>query len=39
MRALETRDIVGVVGAGTMGAGIARVAAAAGHIVCLFDAK
>jgi 3-hydroxybutyryl-CoA dehydrogenase len=30
---------VGVIGAGTMGAGIARVAAAAGHEVVLFDAR
>jgi 3-hydroxybutyryl-CoA dehydrogenase len=39
LRALETNDIVGVVGAGTMGAGIAQVAAAAGHTVHLFDAS
>lgn len=31
--------VVGVIGAGTMGAGIAQVAAAAGHTVFLFDAK
>lgn len=31
-------EIVGVVGAGTMGAGIAQVAAVAGHPVVLFDA-
>ncbi len=30
--------VIGVVGAGTMGAGIAQVAAAAGHSVLLFDA-
>ena len=30
--------VVGIVGAGTMGAGIAEVAAAAGHPVLLFDA-
>ncbi len=30
---------VGIVGAGTMGAGIAQVAAAAGHPVLLFDAQ
>ncbi|MFM0347875.1 3-hydroxyacyl-CoA dehydrogenase [Paraburkholderia sp. RL17-347-BIC-D] len=30
---------VGIVGAGTMGAGIAQIAAAAGHKVWLFDAK
>ena len=33
------RQIVGVVGAGTMGAGIAQVAAAAGHPVRLLDAR
>ena len=32
-------SIVGVVGAGTMGAGIAQVAAAAGHAVRLFDVR
>lgn len=32
-------SIVGVVGAGTMGAGIAQVAAAAGHEVRLFDVR
>lgn len=37
--ALHTSAIVGVVGAGTMGAGIAHVAAAAGHSVLLFDAR
>ncbi len=31
--------IVGVVGAGTMGAGIAQVAAQAGHITWLFDSR
>ncbi|MGI9311015.1 MAG: 3-hydroxyacyl-CoA dehydrogenase [bacterium] len=31
------RDAVGVVGAGTMGAGIAQLAANAGHAVCLHD--
>ena len=30
---------VGVIGAGTMGAGIAQVAAAAGHTVCLMDVR
>ncbi|MCJ7555731.1 MAG: 3-hydroxyacyl-CoA dehydrogenase [Gammaproteobacteria bacterium] len=34
----EVKDIVGVVGAGTMGIGIAEVAAAAGHPVLLYDA-
>lgn len=38
MPALETSQAVGVIGAGTMGAGIAQVAAAAGHPVRLFDA-
>jgi 3-hydroxybutyryl-CoA dehydrogenase len=34
----DVKDIVGVVGAGTMGIGIAEVAAAAGHPVLLYDA-
>jgi 3-hydroxybutyryl-CoA dehydrogenase len=38
MAALDSSKIVGVVGAGAMGAGIAQVAAAAGHRVRLFDA-
>ncbi len=38
MTALASDVVVGVVGAGTMGAGIAQVAAAAGHPVVLFDA-
>ena len=38
MSALDSSRIVGVVGAGAMGAGIAQVAAAAGHRVRLFDA-
>jgi len=33
------QDLVGVIGAGTMGAGISQVAAAAGHRVLLFDAQ
>tara|TARA_R110002020_G_scaffold170523_1_gene360254 strand:+ start:19908 stop:21332 length:1425 start_codon:yes stop_codon:yes gene_type:complete len=37
MPALDTSQIVAVIGAGTMGAGIAQVAAAAGHPVLLFD--
>ena len=37
MSAVKTSKTVGVVGAGTMGAGIAQVAAAAGHRVLLFD--
>lgn len=32
-------ELIGVVGAGTMGAGIAQVAAAAGHPVCLMDVR
>lgn len=38
MTALPTSAVIGVVGAGTMGAGIAQVAAAAGHPVRLYDA-
>jgi len=37
MAALSTDQEIGVIGAGTMGAGIAQVAAAAGHSVNLFD--
>ena len=37
MTALPTEATVAVIGAGTMGAGIAQVAAAAGHPVLLFD--
>jgi 3-hydroxybutyryl-CoA dehydrogenase len=36
---MDARDVIGVVGAGVMGAGIAQVAAAAGHRVKLHDAK
>lgn len=36
---LSEKSIVGVIGAGAMGSGIAQVAAAAGHQVFLFDAK
>lgn len=36
---MENKIRVGVVGAGTMGAGIAQVAAQAGHEVCLYDAR
>ncbi|WP_319517636.1 3-hydroxyacyl-CoA dehydrogenase NAD-binding domain-containing protein [uncultured Martelella sp.] len=39
MTAIETTATIGVIGAGTMGAGIAQLAAAAGHPVLLFDAK
>ncbi|WP_135079679.1 3-hydroxyacyl-CoA dehydrogenase [Terasakiella sp. SH-1] len=38
MAALSSSDTVAVIGAGTMGAGIAQVAAKAGHPVLLFDA-
>lgn len=38
MTALDRSVTIGVVGSGTMGAGIAQVAAAAGHRVVLFDA-
>ncbi|MBV2160948.1 MAG: 3-hydroxyacyl-CoA dehydrogenase, partial [Achromobacter denitrificans] len=37
--ALPTNAVVAVIGAGTMGAGIAQVAAAAGHPVRLFDQR
>ena len=39
MSALASSDLVAVVGAGAMGAGIAQVAAQAGHSVLLFDAR
>jgi 3-hydroxybutyryl-CoA dehydrogenase len=38
MAALDTSKIIAVIGAGTMGAGVAQVAAKAGHPVLLFDA-
>ncbi len=38
MAAMPIETIVGVIGAGTMGAGIAQVAANAGHSVLLYDA-
>ena len=38
MTAIATDRTIGVIGAGTMGAGIAQLAAAAGHAVLLFDA-
>ncbi|WP_413207585.1 3-hydroxyacyl-CoA dehydrogenase PaaH [Rhodospirillum sp. A1_3_36] len=38
MGALSPTETVAVIGAGTMGAGIAQVAATAGHAVLLFDA-
>jgi 3-hydroxybutyryl-CoA dehydrogenase len=39
MDALPRTTVVGIVGAGTMGAGIAQVAAQAGHTVLLHDAQ
>lgn len=36
---LQSNAVIGVVGAGTMGAGIAQVAAAAGHTVKLLDVR
>ncbi|WP_333869805.1 3-hydroxyacyl-CoA dehydrogenase PaaH [Cypionkella sp.] len=39
MTGLAKTDCVAVIGAGAMGAGIAQVAAAAGHPVLLFDAR
>ncbi|MFO1037181.1 MAG: 3-hydroxyacyl-CoA dehydrogenase [Geminicoccaceae bacterium] len=39
MAALAKTSPVGIVGAGTMGAGIAQVAATAGHPVLLFDVR
>ena len=38
MAALDTSKIIAVIGAGTMGAGIAQVAAKAGYSVLLYDA-
>lgn len=39
MDAISTEAVVAVIGAGTMGAGIAQVAATAGHPVLLYDAQ
>lgn len=39
MRALSPADTVAIVGAGTMGTGVAQVAAAAGHRTLLFDTR
>ncbi|MCA0189044.1 MAG: 3-hydroxyacyl-CoA dehydrogenase, partial [Proteobacteria bacterium] len=36
-QALSTQSVIAVVGTGAMGAGIAQVAAAAGHVVKLLD--
>jgi len=38
-QALDAAVVVGVIGAGAMGAGIAQVAAQAGHRVLMFDAQ
>ena len=38
MITIDSTAVIGVIGAGTMGAGIAQVAAKAGHPVILFDA-
>jgi 3-hydroxybutyryl-CoA dehydrogenase len=37
--ALQSYDVIGIVGAGAMGAGIAQVAAVAGHPVRLYDTR
>ncbi len=39
MTYLRPTETIGVIGAGTMGAGIAQVAAQAGHCVLLFDIR
>ena len=39
MQALSTQTVVAVIGAGAMGAGIAQVAAAAGHMVKVHDTR
>jgi 3-hydroxybutyryl-CoA dehydrogenase len=39
MHALDKTGVVGVIGSGAMGAGIAQVAAVAGHTVRLFDTR
>ena len=36
---MQADAVIGVIGAGTMGAGIAQVAAAAGHVVKLLDVR
>ena len=37
--AIPSSGVIGVVGAGAMGTGIAQIAAAAGHRVVLFDTR
>ena len=39
MDLLSSKTIIGVLGAGTMGSGIAQVAASAGHKTILFDSN
>src|SRR5437867_11121131 len=39
MAALDPSRLVAVIGSGALGAGIAQIAAAAGHPVMLFDVK
>ncbi|MFA9215643.1 MAG: 3-hydroxyacyl-CoA dehydrogenase PaaH [Sphingomonadaceae bacterium] len=39
MAALHSSSVIGVVGSGAMGAGIAQVAAAAGHAVKVYDSR
>ncbi|MCP3867669.1 MAG: 3-hydroxyacyl-CoA dehydrogenase PaaC [Gammaproteobacteria bacterium] len=39
MSALTTEDRIGVIGAGTMGTGVAQVAASAGHKTLIYDAN
>jgi len=39
MRKLDNTDLIAVIGAGAMGAGIAQVAAVAGHPVLLYDTR
>ena len=39
MAALAKDAVIGVIGAGVMGAGIAQVAASAGHTVLMIDAR
>src|ERR1700739_4282298 len=39
MKKLSKESVIGVIGAGTMGSGIAQLAASFGHKVVLFDAN